>query len=159
MKANTCCFFGHREIEETEELKSRLLALTENLIAEKGVDTFLFGSKSRFNSLCYETVTRLKEKYPHVKRVYVRAEYRDIDDKYNSYLLKRYEETYYPERIAGAGKAVYIERNYEMINRSRYCIVYFDENIKYKNRKSGTKAAFECAVKKGVSVFNVFSLF
>lgn len=158
MKANTCCFFGHREINETEELKSRLLALTENLIAEKDVDSFLFGSKSRFNSLCYETVTRLKEKYPHVKRVYVRAEYPVIDDDYKSYILKHYEETFFPEKIKKSGKGVYVERNREMIDESRYCVFYFDENVKYQNRKSGTKAAFEYANSRNKTVVNIYPL-
>ena len=65
MKNNTCCFFGHRTINETEELKSKLIELIEKLIAEEKVDTFLFGSKSRFNSLCLELVTVIKEKNPH----------------------------------------------------------------------------------------------
>lgn len=75
MKEKTCCFIGHRNINETEELKSKLCEIIEKLIVENSVDTFLFGSKSRFNSLCQETVTQIKEKYPHIKRVYVRAEY------------------------------------------------------------------------------------
>ena len=57
MHKYTCCFFGHRKINETEELKSKLYEIIEKLIVEKQVDTFLFGSKSRFNSLCQETVT------------------------------------------------------------------------------------------------------
>ena len=59
-KMKTCCFFGHRKINETEELKSKLIELIEKLITEKKVDTFLLGSKSRFNDLCYELVTEIK---------------------------------------------------------------------------------------------------
>lgn len=70
----TCCFLGHREICETEDLKKRIYEIVEILITEKAVYTFLFGSKSRFNSMCYEIVTQLKVKYPHIQRVYVRAE-------------------------------------------------------------------------------------
>ncbi len=55
----TCCFIGHREINETEELKSNLLANIEKLIVDKKVDEFLFGSKSRFNDLCLNTVTKI----------------------------------------------------------------------------------------------------
>ena len=69
MLENTCCFFGHRTINETEELKSKLYEIIKKLIVDKNVDTFLFGSKSRFNGLCLETVTEIKEKYPHIKRV------------------------------------------------------------------------------------------
>ena len=71
----TCCFIGHRKTEETENLKLQLKAVIENLITAENVDTFLFGSKSQFNSICYELVTEIKEKFPHIKRVYVRAEY------------------------------------------------------------------------------------
>ena len=92
---HTCCFFGHRKINETEELKSKLIEIIEKLIVDEKVDTFLFGSKSRFNSLCLELVTELKEKYPHIKRVYVRTEYPDINEQYTNYLLESYEDTGY----------------------------------------------------------------
>ncbi len=127
MSKNTCCFFGHRKINETEELKSKLIEIIEKLIVDENVDTFLLGSKSRFNSLCQETVTEIKEKYPHIKRIYVRAEYPDINEQYTNYLLESYEDTYYPGHIIGFGRAAYVERNYEMINKSHYCIVYYDE--------------------------------
>ena len=42
----TCCFFGYRKIEETPELKACLVNTIEDLITNKDVDTFLFGSKS-----------------------------------------------------------------------------------------------------------------
>ena len=85
MEENTCCFIGHRTINETEELKSKLIEIVEKLIVDENVDTFLFGSKSRFNSLCLELVTGIKEKHPHIKRIYVRAEYPDINEKYTNY--------------------------------------------------------------------------
>ena len=144
---NTCCFFGHRTINETEELKSKLIEVIEKLIVDEKVDTFLFGSKSRFNSLCRELVTEIKEKYPHIKRVYVRAEYPDINEQYTNYILESYEETYYPEHIRNSGRAAYVERNYEMINKSHFCIVYYDEPNAPTTRKSGTKIALDYALK------------
>ena len=148
MKDKTCCFFGHRKINETEELKSKLVEIIEKLIVDEKVDTFLFGSKSRFNSLCLEIVTEIKEKYPHIKRVYVRAEYPYISEHYKNYLLESYEDTYYPERIKASGKAIYIERNYEMIDKSDVCIIYYDERLYPATRKSGTKIALNYAIKR-----------
>jgi uncharacterized phage-like protein YoqJ len=153
LKNYTCCFFGHRTINETEELKSKLYEIIEKLIVEKQVDTFLFGSKSRFNSLCLETVTKIKQKYPHIKRVYVRAEYPEINEQYTNYLLKSYEDTYYPEKILGSGRAVYVKRNYEMIDKSHFCIAYYDEAYTPTNRKSGTKIALDYAIKKKKHIF------
>lgn len=143
----TCCFLGHREICETKELKKQLWQTIEDLIVCKKVDTFLFGSKSQFNSLCYGLVTEIKEKYPHIKRVYVRAEFPVIHEDYRRYLLERYEDTYYPESVIGAGRAVYLRRNKVMIDQSQFCVFYYDEAYIPKNRKSGTKTAFAYGLK------------
>ena len=169
MKENTCCFFGHRTINETEELKSKLYEIIEKLIVDQNIDTFLFGSRSQFDSLCYDLVTKIKEKYPHIKRIYVRAEFPYIDESYRSYLLESYEDTYYPEGMEKAGKAAYVERNCEMIDQSSVCIVYYNTGyapprrrnshhdlIDYQPR-SGTKIAYDYAQKKKVKVINIYN--
>ncbi len=163
----SCCFIGHRKIKETQELKNSIYNIVENLILNKGINTFYFGSKSDFNDLCYEITSRLKEKYSYIQRIYVRAEFQHIDDSYRNYLLEYYEDTYYPPDIANAGKAVYVKRNLEMIKRSEYCIIYYDENYIPQKRtsinknqksyqpKSGTKQAYDYAIKR-CNVINVF---
>ncbi len=149
---HTCCVLGNRTITEVEELNTKLYNIIEKMIVNENVDTFLFGSKSLFNDLCLELVTKLKEKYPHIKRIYVRAEYPYINEHYKNYLLESYEDTYYPENIIGAGRAVYIKRNYEMINNSQFCIVYYNEQTAPTNRKSGTNIALNYAIKKGKQI-------
>jgi len=151
---HTCCFFGHRTINETEELKTKLTETIESLITYQNVDTFLFGSKSRFDDLCLELVTKLQEKHPQIKRVYLRAEFPYITESYKNYLLEFYDDTFYPEKLINAGKAVYVERNYEMINNSHYCIVYYKEEEAPKKRKSGTKIALDYAIKKGRKIIS-----
>ena len=164
-----CCFFGHRKIDETPELIERLTREIETLITEKEVSIFYFGSKSEFDDLCHKTVTELKEKYPHIKRVYVRSAFQHISDWYEDSLLKHYEDTYFPEHMEKAGRASYVERNQEMIDKSDFCIVYYDENYappRRKNNKrdlldyqpkSGTKVALNYAIKKGTCIKNVFT--
>lgn len=165
----TCCFFGHRKIEERENLKKRLYEIIENLIVNENTDTFLFGSKSEFDALCCEVVTHLKEKYKHIKRVYVRAEYPRISEEYKKYILKSYEETYFPQKAINAGKAVYVERNCEMIDKSDICIVYYKDGYappRRKNRKrdlidyqpkSRTGIAYQYAVRKKRKIINVIN--
>ena len=152
MKGNICCFIGHRTIIETEKLKTHLIKIIEKLVTDENVDTFLFGSKSRFNSLCLEAVTEMKEKYPHIKRIYVRAEYPYISEQYKNYLLENYENTYYPERIMNSGRAAYVERNYEMIDNSHFCIAYYNEQSAPTTRKTSTKIALDYAVKQGKNI-------
>ena len=117
VKLQTCCFFGHRKIEITESLENELYNVVENLIVNENVNVFLFGSKSRFDELCLSVVTSLKRKHSQIRRIYVRAEYPYINGDYTEYLLRSYEDTYYPERLLNAGKAVYVERNFEMIEK------------------------------------------
>ena len=166
--SKTCCFFGHRVITKTEALIKKLKENIETLVTTHGVYIFLFGSKSQFNSLCYQIVTELKKRYSNIERIYVRAEFPYIDEAYKTFLLSGYEDTYYPDNIKKAGKAVYIERNYEMIKSSRFCICYYDEQYTPPKRKrskkdlsdyparSGTSLAYEYAIKK-CEVINILS--
>ena len=168
MIEKTCCFIGHRKIRETPELQARLTGILEKLIVDEGFNTFLFGSKSDFNSLCYNTVTQLKEKYPHIKRIYVRAEFPYIDESYKNFLLEQYEDTYYCESMLSAGKAVYAERNYHMIRQSQVCVVYYNPEYKPSRRKqsrnslseyqpnTGTRLSCDYAIKKGKRMINTF---
>ena len=169
----TACFFGHRRISVTDDLKSRLYKEIENLITTDGIDNFLFGSKSQFDDLCYKIVSELKEKHPDIRRIYVRAEFEYIDGEgsgaYREGLLEHYEDTYYPECVSGAGKAVYVKRNQHMIDKSSVCVVFYDENYLPARRKqsrrdlfdyqpaSGTGIAYQYAVKKKKKIINIFS--
>ena len=168
MENKVCCFIGHRKIQKSPELKEKLLNTIENLITKEDVTKFFFGSKSQFDDYCYEIVSELKEKYPHIKRVYVRSAYQHIPDWYEDSLLEHYEDTYFPEHMSNAGRASYVERNQEMINKSDFCIFYYNENYlppRRKNSKrdlfdyqpkSGTGVAYDYAVKKKVKIINVF---
>ena len=151
-KEKTCCFFGHRKIDETEELKNNLYEIIENLIVNQKIDTFLFGSKSEFDDLCHKIVTDLKENYPHIKRIYVRSAFKHIPDWYEESLLKHYEGTYFPEYMENAGRASYVERNQEMINQSKYCIVYYDENYLPPRRRNSKRDFFDYQPKSGTAV-------
>ncbi len=162
------CFIGHRTIHKTEELISSLRESILTLI-NKGVSTFLFGSKSDFDYLSWEIVTELKKEYPSIKRVYVRSTNPYIYKSYEEYLLNYYEETYFPPKLENAGKYHYVERNYEMIDNSTYCIFFYNENYipplkqpsnsiasSTPKRNSGTKIAYEYAVKKKKEIINLY---
>ncbi len=153
---HTACFFGHRKIVATDELKDRLYREIEKLITADEIDTFLFGSKSQFDDLCYKIVSDLKNKYPYIQRVYVRAEFEHIDGEgsraYREGLLEHYEDTYYPESVSGAGKAVYVKRNQHMIDKCSVCVVYYDENYKPARRKQSRRDVFDYQPKSGTGI-------
>lgn len=162
-----CCVFGHRKVAEKDVLKAKLDGIFESLITSENVDTFLVGSRSEFDDLCRAVLAVKKEKYPHIQRVYVRGEYPYIDEDYENYLLERCEKTYFPERAINAGKAVYVERNFEMIDNADICVVYFKDDYLPPRRKnswrdltdyqpkSGTGIAYKYAVQKKREIINL----
>ena len=48
-----------------------------------------------------------------------------------------------------------MKRNFEMIDKSGYCIIFYDKNCIPPKQRSGTRIAYEYAVKKGLKIFNV----
>lgn len=163
----TCCFLGHRDIFISDEIPHNVKRIVEEQIAN-GAIYFLFGSKSKFNSICLEVVNGLKTKYPEIKLIYVRAEYPFISNDYKEYLLSSYDDTVYPDKLLDSGKAAYVERNQYMIDNSEVCIFCYSADyipkdkkgnsnglLLPKKRKSGTAIAFEYAVKKHKEIINV----
>lgn len=152
------CFIGHRTITVTDELCERIRTTVLDLIDNQCVDTFLFGSRSQFDELCLKIVTEIKEIRPHIRRIYVRAEYPYISADYEKYLLTFYDETYMPENIINAGKAIYIERNRHMIDSSNICIFYDRNEQLISNINYGTSASHYHAKKLCKTTINLYKL-
>lgn len=162
----TCCFLGHRKIDETEELKSRLKSIITYLIEDEKVEVFLFGSRSDFNSLCHAIVTELKEKYPNIqRRAYTcrsetctlekeRAYWEEIYSHFEkrSVTLLGVEEEIEHKTKWTSGRAQYVERNQAMIDDSDFCIFYYDENYLPKRRKSSWRDFTDYQPKSGTSI-------
>ena len=170
-KHKTCSFFGHRKIDINNELKQKLKDFIENLIVNCNTQRFLFGSKSNFNDLCHEVVSELKEQYPNIKRIcytckneaYTLESERQKREKIYSSILKQevhllgFEEDFTHKTKYEAGRASYIERNQAMINDSDFCIFYYNEAyVPPTKTNSGTKLAYEYAIRKKKKVINLF---
>ena len=160
LKTNTCCFIGHRDAGAAPDLVLSVRAAVRSLITIFDTDTFLFGSASGFDRICLSVVTELKEEYPRIRRVYVRAEFPDIDDFYREKLLEKYDDTFFPEEIRSAGRARYVERNRIMIDWADSCVFYYRgestvDGRTGKKRRSGTALAWDYAVKRKKDIYNV----
>ncbi|MBR4282975.1 MAG: hypothetical protein IKT35_04595 [Clostridia bacterium] len=150
----TVCFIGHRKIENHNRVEKVTKEFVTDLIENYNCTNFLFGSKSEFNYICLDILTKLKEIHSNINRIYVRAEYPNIKNDYEDYLLERYEKTIFPKHLENAGKAIYIKRNQYMIDESDICVFFYDNNS--FNKKSGTKLALDYAIKKNKFVINIF---
>ena len=148
-----CSFFGHRQIMNAEELRKMVTFLVERLIEEKGYAIFLFGGFGEFDELCYNIISRLKVKYPKLKRIYcVHDEKYLLERKRPAYLgAMHYEEfIYLPLPFDYWYTSIYY-RNCEMIERSDYIIFYAE------NRKdSGAYKALKYAKRHKKEYVNLF---
>ena len=162
---SVCAFFGHREIfGDVNVLYNKVKKVVERLIIQ-GCSTFLFGSKSSFNDLCYNVVTNLKYKYPHISRtMYTCFHELAIKQEEKIYIEKMKDTIVENSRIKffddsknineAKGKMSYIIRNRRMIDDSQYCIFYYLEDyLVIKGRKtSGTEIALNYAKKNNKQI-------
>ena len=177
-----CCFIGHRKIEISNELENQVYNYVENLIINKNVKFFLFGSKSDFNNLCHSVVDKLKNKYPNIKKIAYdcRNENSFLEnerEKWEKILAKDInkpihllcvDEIVEYKRKYISGKNSYIERNQAMIDDSDYCLFYYNEKYtpmknKYSNKNfccyqtnSGTALAYKYAKHNNKSIKNFY---
>ncbi len=172
-----CSFFGHRNFEVNDEIERKLLNLIEDLIVNYNVETFLFGSKSGFDTLCHKIVYNLKSKYTHIKTVVyicpsegyiLNTEKEKYEKLYSSYYIVPYDEVFKHKNWLKGRRASYIERNFSMIDDSQFCIFYYNQNYVVEQRKpnkkhltyiqpnSGTKLAYDYAKRKHKTIYNTF---
>ncbi len=177
------CFIGHRKIENEEEIRQRLLNVVTDLIMQ-GADTFLFGSRSEFDSLCWETVTELKTQYPNIRRIsyntphecsFTSQEEREKFEQICFHLTGKeehfsdYESAVKSQKSINATRDTYVMRNQEMIDNSDVCVFYYNKDYLPPRRKqskryvadyqpkSGTAVAFAYAKQKKKIIINLYN--
>ena len=183
MEGSRVCFIGHRKIPMTDELKVNIQTAIEDLIVNDKATYFLFGSRSQFDDLCHGIVSELQQKYPSIVRVAYtcRSEAATMkEDKereeeiwrtllHKEVRIKDFDAEYEHPTKYSSGRGSYVERNQAMIDDSDICVFYYDENylpLRRKNSprdisdyqpKSGTRIAYEYAIKKEKRVINTSS--
>lgn len=175
-------FIGHRTVKDAAQMKKKLTDTISKLI-EDGADTFLFGSKSEFNSLCWNVVTELQTQYPNIKRICYTTPHElaitskeDRDQMEHLYSIvvggerhfKDYEGAVESQKSQNATTDTYIMRNQEMIDNSDICVFYYDKDYLPPRRKqskrsvwgyqpqSGTAIAFTYARRRKKTIINMF---
>ncbi len=146
-----CSVFGHSEIEITQELEQKLFVTFEDII-NKGCEFFYFGGFGMFDDLCHKVVTKLKEKYPHIKRIYCLLDPRHQrvskrprwlkDEDYEEFVYLDLDFDWWYQRIYC--------RNCAMIDRSDIAVFYVEPK-----ENSGAYKAYKYAVKKKKVLINL----
>ena len=150
------CVFGHRDMTFTEQDEIDLYNLFEDFIVNKRVGIFNFGGFGDFDEFAHKVATKLKEKYPYIKRVYICEDYKFISRPHKRpiWLKDEYYEVfeYFDMRYTGFYQRIYF-RNCEIIDHSDYCVFCVDENAEY----SGAKKALEYARRKHKEIINIYN--
>lgn len=153
MTTKSCSFFGHREIEISNELEHKLFMTSESLI-NNGCKIFYFGGFGMFDELCHKVVSKLKEKYPHVQRIYCLSDPRHLQRNKRPKWLRNedYEEFIYLDLEFDWWYQRIYYRNCAMIDRSDIIIFYVEER-----EQSGAYKAYKYAKKKRKNIINLYS--
>lgn len=135
MKEKTCCFTGHRILEENN-LPELMIKIKTHVIRlhEMGVTNFLVSDIIGFESLVASEIVKLKPNYPGIKLLLL-LPYKTICDVVpNSILYKKYCDV---RKVADEVVCIkneyfdnykYIRNNY-IVENSSYLIYYLTHNV------------------------------
>ena len=144
MENKICSFFGHADIEITEELYAITAAEIKKTV-EDGFRVFYFGGYGAFDKLCYEIVTEIKKNNPnpHINRIYCVSMEKYLRKRVRYFNPEDYEKIIYlTPAFDGWYKSIYF-RNCAMIDKSDKIIFYAEER-----KNSGAYKAYRYAKRK-----------
>ena len=148
-----CSFFGHRDVEITDELYATATAEILNSVA-LGCRVFYFGGYGSFDRLCYYIVTNIMKEHPElgISRIYCVAQEKYLRKRIRYFNPNDYDDVIYLEpRIEWWYKSIYY-RNLAMIDKSD-CVIFYAE----ERASSGAYKAYKYAIqKRGKRVVNLF---
>ena len=143
-KDKICSFFGHRDIEVTDELYATTTAEVMAAV-DFGCRVFYFGGYGDFDNLCYTIVTKLQRESPElgIRRIYCVPQEQYLRKRVRYFRHEDYDEVIYlMPTFEGWYKSIYF-RNCAMIDASEYVIFYAE-----KRSNSGAYKAYQYAQKK-----------
>ena len=150
-KENTCCFTGHRIL--CSDFNVEVLRRGIEYLIGIGINTFICGGATGFDTVCAKEVLSAKDKHPHIK-LHIYAPCSNQSERWTSKDKLVYDELLKKADFANIPSVPYYngcmrERNYKMVDASAYCICYMN------NTRSGTGQTFRYAKEKGLTVFNI----
>ena len=154
MKAQTCCFTGHRNIPKAQYPKIQMNLKKEliKLIAQ-GIRYFGSGGALGFDTIAALTIIALRKQYPHIKLIMV------LPCKSQANAWNKKDEQVYSLILKEADKIVYISEKYYrgcMHKRNRHLADNSDICICYLAKEDGgTVYTVEYARRSGLRVINI----
>lgn len=153
----TCCFTGHRRIDNNDIIQIRQRVENEViLLIKNGYKYFDAGGAIGFDTIAAQTVLHLQKTYPQIELTLV------LPCKTQSNSWDAENKRVYNEIITQANNIIYTsptyfrgcmhKRNRYMVDNSSVCICYLN------NSSGGTKYTVNYAEKTGRKIINIFEL-
>ena len=126
-----------------------LLCQIETLIVDSGYTKFVFGGYGEFDNMAYKAVNAQKQKYPHIKTVYMPAYYRPDDERIKIlHDSGKYDNIAYLPIEDKPKKFAITYRNCAIIDNSNFCIFYVSYDM------GGAYQALKYAIRKQKTLLN-----
>ena len=141
MEDRICSFFGHSELEITNEIYTKTAAAITKAV-DDGFRIFYFGGFGAFDDLCHKIVSDIRSKSPElgITRTYIACSERDVRKPKLWMNSSNYEEiTVLPITFDYWYTRIYY-RNCAIIDRSNLIIFYAEEK-----QNSGAYKAYKYA--------------
>ena len=148
--AKTCAVTGHRNLP----INFNKTLLQERLIKiiEIGYDTFLIGMAVGFDTVCFQVLEKLREKYK-IKLIAC------IPCKEQAQRFSKSQKEEYERMLVSADEKIYVSEEYSttcMMKRNKFMVDRCSLLLYYLTRDfGGTKNTVDYAVKKGVCVLGL----
>lgn len=118
--SKTCAFLGNATLWDSREVMEKIKLTAIDLIKNKGVDTFLVGTKGEFETLSHKMMEQIQCDYPDIKIMLVIAYERDLEK-----VAYKFDDIYYPPQAEFGYRGWSIaKRNDWIIDQTDYVIAY-----------------------------------
>lgn len=148
-REKVCTFFGHAD--SPTNIKKEIQKVIEDLILQKGVNTFYVGTNGNFDRMVQSVLIDLKKQYPNLECCTVLAYIPGIKPEFDIGYEKL--ESLYPDGLEKVPKRFAIDWcNKWMVQQSDYVISYVRHSF------GGAAKYMELAKRKKKIVYNLANL-
>ena len=146
-----CCFAGHSDLADTEEIYTRLLSTLENIVSEGSVTEFWVGNYGAFDRLSARAVREIKAKHSDIKSALVVPYLTSGINEYRDELQKDFDDIIIADIPPKTPKKLQIIKcNQYMVKSSQILVCYV------KHSFGGAAKTLEYAEKrKDITVINL----
>lgn len=146
-----CCFAGHSQLVDTENIYKKLLSVIENLVTTENVSEFWVGNYGDFDRLCAKAVRELAEKYPEIRLCLIVPYLTREINEYSEMYYEKYDDIIVADMPKKTPQKVKIIRaNQYMVENSGFLVCYVNHSF------GGAAKTLEYAKKKKhITVINL----